>query len=177
MAPTPEDYERRFRRAGLPLLIEDYSPYEDVFTRAVPFLALVFVAEMLAAGQLDWAWWANLLAALGGLTILLGAIALLNRRRGRAAFAMPERVDRWELAAFVLVPALPPLIFGGQLGSALATLLGNAVLLGLVYLVVGLGMFSIVAWAGRRLVDSSRRRSSCWAGRCRCCSCSRWCCS
>ena len=66
---------------------------------------------------------------------------------------MPERVDRWELAAFVLVPALPPLIFGGQLGSALATLLGNAVLLGLVYLVVGLGMFSIVAWAGRRLVD------------------------
>jgi hypothetical protein len=153
MAPTPEDYERRFRRAGLPLLIEDYSPYEDVFTRAVPFLALVFVAEMLAAGQLDWAWWANLLAALGGLTILLGAIALLNRRRGRAALAMPERVDRWELAAFVLVPALPPLIFGGQLGSALATLLGNAVLLGLVYLVVGLGMFSIVAWAGRRLVD------------------------
>ena len=32
-------YERRFRRAGLPLLIEDYSPYEDVFTRAVPLLA------------------------------------------------------------------------------------------------------------------------------------------
>jgi hypothetical protein len=153
MAPTSQDYERRFRRAGLPLLIEDYSPYEDVFTRAVPFLALVFVVEMLAAGQLDWAWWANLLAALGGLAILLGALALLNIRRGRPALAVPARVDRWELAAFVLVPALPPLIFGGQLASALGTALANAVILGLVYLVVGLGMLAIVRWAGRRLVD------------------------
>jgi hypothetical protein len=153
MAPTVDDYERRFRRQGLPLLIEDYSPYEDVFTRAAPFLALVFVTEMLAAGQLDRAWWANLLAALGGLTILLAALALLNLRRGHRALAIPERVGRWELAAFVLVPALPPLIFGGQLGSALATVLANAVILGLVYLVVGLGMLAIVVWAGRRLMD------------------------
>jgi hypothetical protein len=35
------DYERRFRRAGLPLFIEDYSAREDVWTRAVPLL-LVF---------------------------------------------------------------------------------------------------------------------------------------
>ena len=34
-------YERRLRRAGLPLLIEDYSAWEDVFTRAVPLLSLV----------------------------------------------------------------------------------------------------------------------------------------
>jgi hypothetical protein len=153
MAPTVEDYERRFRRQGLPLLIEDYSPYEDVFTRAAPFLALVFVTEMLAAGQLDWAWWANLLAALGGLAILLGVLALLNLRRGHRALGLPERVGRWELAAFVLVPAVPPLIFGGQLGSAVGTVLANALILGLVYLVVGLGMLAIVAWAARRLMD------------------------
>ncbi|CAN5200038.1 hypothetical protein BH20ACT20_BH20ACT20_07380 [soil metagenome] len=30
------DYERRFRRAGLPLLIEDYSASGDIYTRAVP---------------------------------------------------------------------------------------------------------------------------------------------
>jgi hypothetical protein len=28
--------ESRLRRAGLPLLIEKYSAYEDIFTRAVP---------------------------------------------------------------------------------------------------------------------------------------------
>jgi len=37
-------YERRLRRAGLPLLIEDYSAYEDIFTRAAPLLALVTAA-------------------------------------------------------------------------------------------------------------------------------------
>jgi hypothetical protein len=145
-------YERRFRRAGLPLFIVDYSPYEDVFTRAVPLLGLVFVVEMLGAGDLDWSVWANLAAVAGGLAILVAGVALVNRRRGRRAFGVPERVGVPELAAFVLVPALLPLVFGGQVVSALVTALGNLVLLLVVYLVVGLGMLAIVRWAGRRLV-------------------------
>lgn len=48
------EYERHFRRSGLPLFIEDYSASEDVFTRALPLLGLVFVAEMLGAIELDW---------------------------------------------------------------------------------------------------------------------------
>jgi hypothetical protein len=51
---TEVDYERRFRRSGLPLLIEGYSAREDVFTRAVPFLALWFVTELLNAVNLAW---------------------------------------------------------------------------------------------------------------------------
>jgi hypothetical protein len=42
-------YERSFRQAGLPLLIEDYSAREDVFTRAVPLLTVVLVVEVLGA--------------------------------------------------------------------------------------------------------------------------------
>jgi hypothetical protein len=38
------DYERRFRRAGLPLLSEDFSARSDVFNRAFPLLALVLLA-------------------------------------------------------------------------------------------------------------------------------------
>ena len=53
---------------------------------------------------------------------------------------------------FVLVPALLPLIFGGQWKSAIVTLIGNVVLLGLVYLVLGFGALSILAWAGRRFL-------------------------
>ncbi len=71
-------YERRLRRAGLPLLIEDYSAYTDIFTRAVPLLGLVFILEMLGAGDLDWSMWANLGAITGGLAILLGGVALLG---------------------------------------------------------------------------------------------------
>ena len=145
-------YERRFRRAGLPLFIEDYSPYEDVFTRAVPLLALVFATQVMGAADLDWSVWANLAAIAGGLAILLGGVALLNLRRGRRAWAVPERIGLPELAAFVLVPALLPLVFGGQVVSALATAAGNLALLAVVYLVVGLGFLSIVRWAVRRLL-------------------------
>ncbi|HEY3001645.1 MAG TPA: hypothetical protein VGJ44_04790 [Kribbellaceae bacterium] len=47
-------YERRFRRSGLPLFIEDYSATHDVFTRAAPLFLLVFLLEMLGAISLDW---------------------------------------------------------------------------------------------------------------------------
>ncbi len=145
-------YERRFRRAGMPLLIEDYDAYEDVFTRAVPLLAPVFGAQLLGAVTLEWPWWANALALTGGLTILLGTVAVLNRRRGRPVVAIPERVGKAELAAFIFVPALLPLVFGGQVLSAAVTAAGNVLLLLAVYLVVGFGVLSIVRWAVGRLV-------------------------
>ncbi len=145
-------YERRLRRAGLPLLIEDYSAYEDVFTRAAPLLGLVFLGQLLGAVQLDWPLWANVLALAGGLAILLGGVALVNRRRERPALSVPDRVGPVELAAFVLVPALLPLVFGGQVTSALVTAGGNLLLVLLVYLVVGIGLLSILRWAGARLV-------------------------
>ena len=146
-------YERRLRRAGLPLLIEDYSAYEDVFTRAVPLLGLVFIGQLLGAVQLDWPLWANVLALGGGLTILLGGVALVNRRRGRRALSVPDRVGPIELAAFVLVPALLPLVFGGQVVSAIVTAAGNLALLAVIYLVVGIGFLSILRWAAARLLS------------------------
>ncbi|HYI36656.1 MAG TPA: hypothetical protein VEX39_08645, partial [Thermoleophilaceae bacterium] len=145
-------FERRFRRAGLPLFIEDYTATGDVFTRAVPLLALVFIGEVLGAIDLDWSVWANLGAAAGGLAIVLGALALLNRLRGRRWLAVPEDVGSVELAGFVIVPAVLPLIFGGQTTSALVTALFNLVLLALILGVVGFGLLSIVRWAAGRLL-------------------------
>jgi hypothetical protein len=145
------EYERRFRRAGLPLFIEDRSAREDIFNRAAPLLGLVFIGEMLGAGDLDWTWWQNLLAVAGGLAILLAALALLNVARGRRFSAIPDRLGYSELAAFLLIPALLPLIFGGQLGSALATAAANLLLLLLIYAIVGLGVMAIVRWALDRL--------------------------
>ena len=48
-----EAYERRFRRAGLPLFIAGYSAREDVWTRAFPLLAIVFLGEVLGAIDLE----------------------------------------------------------------------------------------------------------------------------
>jgi hypothetical protein len=145
-------YERRFRRAGLPLLIEDYSASEDIFTRVAPLLAFVAFAEVLGAVDLSWPVWANVATLLGGLAVLLGALALRNRARGRRALAIPERVGTVELAGFVLVPALLPAIFNQQLTSALVTAAGNALLLLVAWGVVGFGLLSIVRWAAARLV-------------------------
>ncbi|MGB2709891.1 MAG: hypothetical protein WBC33_00115, partial [Conexibacter sp.] len=68
------DYERRFRRAGLPLLIEDYSARSDVFNRAFPLLAAVLVGELVAALDVDWPLLANVAAVAGALAVALGAV-------------------------------------------------------------------------------------------------------
>src|SRR5205085_6218713 len=55
-----------------------------------------------------------------------------------------------------LIPALLPVLFGGQTTSAMVTAGGNIVLLLVVYLGFGLGLGSIFQWASRRLVRQVR---------------------
>src|SRR3954447_9973771 len=89
-----QQYELDFRRAGLPLFSEDISAAEDIWNRAAPLLGLVFLGEMLGAGNLDWTWWQSVLAVAGGLVILLVAIAVLNRARGRPFSVIPRRLGK-----------------------------------------------------------------------------------
>ncbi|ADB34919.1 hypothetical protein Kfla_5915 [Kribbella flavida DSM 17836] len=145
------EYEHRFRRAGLPLFIEDFSPVHDIFTRATPLLALVFVAEMLGATSLTWPVWVNALAVLGGLAVLVGGFGLLNLLRGRPFWSLPTRFGIPELATFVLLPALLPLLSQFQLRQFFGVAAGNLVLLGLVYVVVGYGLIGTTLWGLRRL--------------------------
>jgi hypothetical protein len=151
-----QGYERKFRRAGLPLFSEDFSASEDVFNRAVPFLGFAFILGMLGATELEWRWWQNALAIAGGLAILLVAFGVLNKMRGRAFGAIPRRVGKTELAGFVLIPAVLPLLFGGHVDEASATIAGNLILLGLVYVVVAYGLISIVRWVLGRFAGQVR---------------------
>ena len=150
------EYEQRFRHAGLPLFIADRSAATDVFNRAVPLLGLVFLGEMLGALNLEWSPLGNVAAVAGGLLILLVAIALTNKARGRPAVGIPQDVGKVELALFVIVPALLPLVFNGQWRSALATAAGNLILLALIYGVVGFGLTSILRWTAGRLAGQLR---------------------
>jgi hypothetical protein len=143
------ELERGFRRDGLPNLVVDYSVAEDVFTRAIPFLTLVFLIEMVNAFDAE-AGWTNLALGLGGLAILVATFGLLNVARGRRFLSIPTRVGVPELAAFVLLPALLPIVFSQQYLFALNTAVVNLILLGVIYLVVGFGIVSIVRWAGAR---------------------------
>jgi hypothetical protein len=145
------EYEARFRRAGLPLFVAGTTARTEVWTRAVPILGLVFIGEVLGAIDLQWSTWANVGALIGGMAILLGGLALANRLRGRRLLARPRDVGVVELAGFVLLPAVLPVIFGGQTRSAWVTAVSNLAVLAVLYGTIRYGLLSIVAWAMRRL--------------------------
>lgn len=149
-------YERDFRRAGLPMFIEDFSAAEDVWTRAAPLLGLVFFSEIFGAIDLDWPWWQNLLAVLGGLAVLLLAFGLLNKAKGRPFSAIPQRIGRAELAAFVLVPGILPELFNSQHTSAIATATTNLLLLALIYAFGALGLHHMIGWILGRFAGQLR---------------------
>ncbi len=153
MAQTsPLPFERWFLRRGVPHFIHDYSATTDVLTRALPLLVLVFLAEVVGAVNEGWPLWANALSVLGGIALLVGGWAAANRLRGRAPLARPERVGFVEVAVFVFVPALLPLVFGGDAGAAVAVAAGNAVLLGGIYVATSYGLVPMSRWALGRLL-------------------------
>ncbi|MFC0628934.1 hypothetical protein [Kribbella deserti] len=145
-------YEQRFRRAGLPLFIEDFSPTQDIFARATPLLLLVFLAEMLGATSLQWSWWQNLLAVTGALAVLICGFGVLNGLRGRRFWSFPTRFGIPELTVFVLLPALLPLVTERQVQQFFAVAASNLFLIGLVYAVVGYGLIGTTIWGMRRVV-------------------------
>jgi hypothetical protein len=151
-----QQYERGFRRAGLPMFVEDFSAAEDVWNRAAPLLGLVFFGEIFGAIDSDWPWWQNVLAVLGALAFLLLAFGIINKAQGRDFSAIPQRIGRVELAAFVIVPAILPELFNAQHGSAIATAGTNLILLVLIYAFGVIGLHHMVTWILGRFAGQIR---------------------
>lgn len=139
--------ERWFLRRGTPHLIDGYRAGDDVLTRALPALLLVFLLELLGAANLAWPWWQSVLAVAGGGVAAVALWALVNRARGRRWSQLPDSVGPVEIGLFLVVPTALPLVFGGQVGSAAASLAGNAALLGGIYLVTSYGLVPLTRWA------------------------------
>ena len=147
-----ERTERWFVSQGLPHFIADYSATQDIFTRALPLLTVIFVFEVFGALNLDWVWWANLTAVVGGIGILVAGLVLVNKARGRPPLARPDTIGTPEIAAFVLAPALLPAVFGGQVIFAASTAAGNLVVLGIIYVGTSYAVLPMLRWAVRRLL-------------------------
>jgi hypothetical protein len=138
--------ERWFLRRGTPHLIEGYSATADVFTRALPALALIFLASVAGAGHIEWRWWQNLVAVLAGFVVLLLVWAIVNRLRDRPGLQRPDTIGAIELAAFVAGPALLQLLTG-QARAALVTAITLGMLLLLVYVVTSYALLPMSRWA------------------------------
>ena len=57
----------------------------------------------------------------------------MNVLRGRHWSALPDKFGVVETAAFLIIPALPPLIFGLQVSDAITAVIESAVFLAIVY--------------------------------------------
>ena len=148
-------YEGRLRRAGLPLLIEDYSAYEDIFTRAVPLLALVFGFQLLGAVEAR-------LAACGRTRCRSPAASrscsaasrCVNRRRGRRALSVPDRVGPDRARRLRPHPGAAAARSSAARSSARSSPRpATRCCCALIYGVVGIGLLSILA-----LGRAARRR-------------------
>jgi hypothetical protein len=142
--------EQWFIGRGLPHFIADYEAASDIWTRAMPALTLLALVEVaVLAPRQDFPLWLDAVALAGAFGALLGAWALVNRRRGRPPMQRPDSLGPVEIAGFVLGPALVPIIAGGQVRQAIGVALLNVALLGLIYVTTSYGLVAIVRWALR----------------------------
>jgi len=142
-----ERTERWFIMRGLPHFIEDYRATEDVFTRTLPVLTLIFFASILGALRPGLGWQARLGGALLALGVLLGAWMLVNWLRRRPLLARPARVGWGELVVFVLAPPLAVLAARREPVAALVIFGLTAGSLGVIYLITSYGVVPMTRWA------------------------------
>jgi hypothetical protein len=64
----------------------------------------------------------------------------------------PEDLGAWEVSLFILVPAVVPLIFGGQVGQAVAIAAANVLLVALIYGVTSYGIVPMTRWGLGQIV-------------------------
>jgi hypothetical protein len=142
--------ERWFIDRGVPHLLGDYAATSDIWTRALPVLLLAYVGGGLNALDLrEWSAQRNLIVGAFVVAILMLGWAITNVTRRRPWLTRPTHIGPPELAAFLLGPVVPSLVFG-QGRDAVETLLEGAVVLVVVYLGTSYGIVPLVIWALRR---------------------------
>ncbi len=140
-AQTRAETERWFVHRGYPHAIADYSATDDVFTRAAPFLGFVLFVEIFASFDDRFDGWAQVAAFCAGVAIIVAAFVGVNRLRGRKNFELPDHIGVLELAVFVLVPALLPVLFSNERSLRFFTLiLVNLAILIVAYTVTSYGL-------------------------------------
>ncbi|MGH3415369.1 MAG: hypothetical protein ACRDVE_03270 [Actinocrinis sp.] len=98
--------ETWFVRRGLPYFIEDRKATDDVFTRALPLLAVYFVISLMVVLSLR----LTLPQRLGGAALGVGLLAALYIMRNlvvrRGALARPRRIGWIEVGAMMVIPPI-----------------------------------------------------------------------
>jgi hypothetical protein len=140
------EIESWFVARGLPHFQEGYAAGTDIWTRALPALAVAFVLAVVAATDRDASMSYNVavVAASGGLLLL--AWVLPNVRRHRSPLRVPTHVGRVEIGVVAVGPALVALVLGRPAEALVAGVVG-VVAVGGIFLATSYGVVPIVRWA------------------------------
>lgn len=135
-----ERTDRWFIRRGLPHAIDGYSSTEDVLTRTWPFQLLVMFVELFSAFNDRVSGWAQFAVFVAGLGVLIGGFVAVNLLRRRPPLALPDDIGVWEVAVYLLGPAvLVTFVADNGWEDGLTVIVVNAVLLLIAYAVTSYG--------------------------------------
>ena len=144
------EMQRWFIKRGLPHFIEPYSAGPDVWSRAAPVLAIAYIAGGLHGLDLkNWSLTRNLIGAAVVVAILLVTWMVTNLARHRPVLSRPHELGTIELAAFLIGPAIPSLVFE-QWGDAIQALVEGAAVLTVIYFTTSYGVLPLVGWAAKQ---------------------------
>lgn len=158
MATTDElvDIERWFVRRGVPHFIDHYAAGTDIWTRALPLMIAAYVLGGFRALDIySWSLAKNLLASAMIIAVLLIGWAIANLVLRRPLSSHPTEVGKAELAAFVIGPSVPSLIFT-QYGDALAAFATGVGVLVVIYFGTSYAVVPMLHWALERGVTQLR---------------------
>jgi hypothetical protein len=140
--------EKWFIRRGLPMFVEDYSAGRDVWTRALPALATLFVLALLGISIRADDVLGTVISVAVVVVFAVGYV-IWNRRRGARPWALPDRVTPLWLAVFVLVPAALTFAFDRTFQGFVQAVLGPLLALAVIYVVTRYALVTLTAWGLR----------------------------
>lgn len=149
------EIENWFISRGVPHFITNYSARTDIWTRALPFLIVAYLAGGLNALNLaEWSLGRNLVAA--GITIasLVFGWSLTNLVLQRPFLAIPQEIGKPELIAFVIGPAIPSAVFQ-QWGDSFQASIEGLAILGVIYVASSFALGHLLSWALRNSLAQS----------------------
>lgn len=145
--PAISDVEAWFVARGVPHFAADVSPTRSALRRAAPVLVAYVAVTSLMTASFAWSFEVNLLALAVAAVVVVAGWAMVNVLRGRHWRSLPDRVGPLEVAAFLIIPAVPPLIVGFQVSDALFVVIESALFLAAVYVATSFGVVGALRWA------------------------------
>jgi hypothetical protein len=149
-ARTLASIESWYVAEGVPHFVADHSPTRVVLRRAAPVLVVYLALTLLMTASFTWSFEVNVLAILGAAALVLGGWIAVNMIRGRRWLSLPDRFGYFEVGAFLIIPALPPLVIGLQVSDAVVAIVESAIFLAIIYVATSYGLVGALRWALRR---------------------------